>query len=113
MSVKGRLRVVHQVAYEIFIGPVAPGKLVLHRPVCDRRCFNPEHLNKGSRQDVKRRQVKGTETWNAKLNPEKVRKIRALVRDFHRPIKAVAEEFSVDPSTVKKILDKEIWRHVR
>jgi hypothetical protein len=40
---RGRQVLVHRLAYETFVGPIAPGQQIDH--LCrNRACFNPEHL---------------------------------------------------------------------
>lgn len=46
----GRKVGVHRLAYEVFVGPIPPGMVVMH--LCDNPpCFKPEHLRVGTQRD--------------------------------------------------------------
>ena len=50
ISLKGRMRFVHRVAYAAWVAPIPNGQRILHR--CDQpTCINPEHLYAGSAGD--------------------------------------------------------------
>ena len=50
ISIGGRMRFVHRVAYAAWVAPVPDGQRILHR--CDQpTCINPEHLYAGSAKD--------------------------------------------------------------
>lgn len=40
----------HRAAYQLFVGPIPAGKIVMH--TCDQpRCVNPDHLKVGTQAD--------------------------------------------------------------
>lgn len=54
---EGKMRTAHRVSYEQHIGPIPPGKQVLH--TCDNpRCINPDHLWVGTIKDNMQDKVK-------------------------------------------------------
>ena len=84
----GRLHLAHRVAYELEIGAVPQGSLVLHR--CDnRRCVNPRHLFLGSALDNTRDMVaKGRENFGGRRARERdpVARERYPARPTARPV---------------------------
>lgn len=44
MSVEGRVRLTHRIAYELFVGPI-PDELQIDHLCRNTRCCNPEHLD--------------------------------------------------------------------
>jgi hypothetical protein len=50
IKVDGRKRLAHCVAYELYVGPIPQGKILLH--ACDNpRCVNVAHLRPGSHSE--------------------------------------------------------------
>lgn len=50
----------HRFSYEFFVGPIEPGKMVLHKRECNERsCVNPNHLYMGTHND----NVRDRELW--------------------------------------------------
>jgi hypothetical protein len=106
----------HRLSYEIHIGPVPDGILVLH--TCDNpRCVNPKHLFLGTSGDnltdmaQKGRHLYGERNKQHRLTEAKVNAIfdlseRGWVQ--HR----IAAKFSVGQMTVCRILRGERWKHV-
>lgn len=94
-----------------------PGKLhVCHK--CDNPlCVNPEHLFLGTDADnvrdkvQKNRHPKGTSTYNAKLNEEKIILIRKYLRE-NKSSKEIAKEFGVNVNTIQDIKINRTWKHV-
>jgi hypothetical protein len=137
ISFGGVRKTVHRWAYILWNGLVADG-LDVHHICGHRSCCNPEHLlvlsrkahaqldrtglRNGQNTHPERRAVgarngavlypeklvRGVDVHTAKLNPAKVRKIRAasgLQRE-------VAERFGVDQTTVSRIKLNKSWAHV-
>lgn len=104
-------------------GVLVMARRVIHEPIpagytvvstCgNKRCMNPAHHAVVPQQDaatVGRGEHKAPAT--AKLAPEDVRVIRALVAGGERQVD-VALKYGVHPSTVKRIVHNIIWRAVK
>ena len=107
----------HRWAYERFVGPIPPGKYVLHH--CDTPlCVNPKHLFLGTQQDnlndaiVKGRMSHGTRRYNAKLTDAIVAQARRL---WHQgaSIWGLAREYKVSTHTMDHALKGKTWKHVK
>ncbi len=115
---RGVLRT-HRISYEIHVGPIPDGLLVLH--ACDRRsCCNPAHLRVGTAADNSRdmrirgrtgSRTRGAVRYNAKLTSETVLSIRA---DRSAGVKciAIAAQYGVSESCVSAVTTGRSWRHV-
>ena len=124
----------HRVAYQLFKGQVPTGKVVMHN--CDNRpCVNPEHLSLGTHLDNMRdmvskgRSCSGDRT-NARMHPElrqgerngraklSETDVRTIRRSYERytnggnGIVPLASKFGVSPSTIARIIKKEIWSKI-
>ena len=113
LHVNGKKCRAHRVAYELHIGPIPPGRWVLHR--CDNpACMNPEHLFLGTCQDnvsdrdSKDRQAKGAKVSNTKLTDQDVLDMRASSKS----ISELAADYGMSYGHVSKILLGREWRHL-
>ena len=107
----------HRASWMIHFGEIPEGMHVCHH--CDnRKCVCPDHLFLGTNLDnikdkmIKGRQSKGIERPAAKLNDEKVIRIRDL---FHRggySNKGLSEMFCVSRSQISDVVNYKSWRHV-
>ena len=105
----------HRVAYELYVGPIPEGLVVMHS--CDnRRCVNPVHLSVGTHtENIKDRDTKGrgskpkgVSNPMSKLSEAEVRLIRIM------PISnnLAADVFAVDVATIRRIRNNKIWTHL-
>lgn len=90
-------------------------EIVRHK--CDTPlCCNPLHMELGTHADnvqdkVSRgRQAKGTANGRSVLTPDAVRSIRADIRAL---IQRYADSYSVDPSTIRHVVNGKTWADVQ
>lgn len=116
-GIGSRVIAAHRVAYELFTGAIGSSH-VLHN--CDNRhCVNPSHLFLGTNNDnVADRVAKGRSkgacgeaNTKAKLTDAQVREILRLRRSGVSTSQLVSA-FDVDRSTIKRIANGKIWRHL-
>ena len=103
----------HRESFRIYNDPLIPGWVIRHR--CDNlACFNPGHLEQGEHADnvadrvARGRSAVGVKNGRAKLNEAQV------VEIFYDPRPAVptAKAFGIDPTVVRQIRAKRIWRTI-
>lgn len=112
-----RLKVrAHRFAYELEVGKIGPGRLVLHS--CDNPpCVNPAHLRLGSPADniddrrVRGRAPRGVNHHSAKLTEDQVREIRRRWTGGEKQT-ALAERFGITQSSISRIVRGQDWIHV-
>lgn len=108
----------HRIAWHLSCGPIPTELFVLHK--CDNpKCVNPNHLYLGSHGDnmndrsVRNRcNQKGERNAGAKLNDNIVRDIFALREEGHTH-KYISDKTNIRRTHVTKILNKQIWSHVK
>ena len=109
----------HRVAYELFISPILPGKLVCHH--CDNpRCVNPCHLFLGTIQDnMNDRNQKGRTAHllgelngEAKLNASQVLEIRHKYAQGNITYRVLAQKYGLSFGHIGDIVKRKAWRHL-
>lgn len=114
----GRVTSAHasRYAYELTHGPVPQGLHVCHR--CDNPpCVRPDHLFLGTNGDnIRDAQHKGRRPFGetvkvSRLTDSAVLDIRAR-RSAGASTKSLADEYSVDRSTVYRALHGRTWSHI-
>ena len=113
VSIFGRTKKTHRLAWEIANGPIPKGLLVCH--ACDvPNCINPKHLFLGTNatnmadKAAKKRQPHGEAQYMARLNAAQVRSIRNAVGTM----RGIGAAHGIAPQTVWKIRKRIIWRHL-
>ena len=108
----------HRVAYEIYVGPIPKGLLVLHR--CDNPpCVRPEHLFVGTEMDnIRDRDAKGRQNGprgeahhSAKLCVREVREIREL--HAVEKCSVLAKKYGVSEAAISKVGLRLTWKSVK
>lgn len=105
LGVKGRKA--HRLAYELFVGEVKDGMVIMH--TCDTpACVNPRHLVQGTPKDNTRDMIsKGRAA--GQLGPDIKVSIEALYKSGYSQVE-VADELDISQPVVSKILISLGWR---
>ncbi len=114
VSVSGKNKRAHRVAYETAFGQIPAGLVVRH--TCDNpSCVNPDHLRTGTHLDNMRdkvdrgRQAKGDSRSNSKLNDDAVR----FIRNSELRNSELAEMFNVSRPIISDVRRGKRWAHVQ
>lgn len=116
MSVKGRNRGAHVVAYEIFNGEIPEGMLVCHK--CDNPiCINPEHLFLGTNKDnmedmVNKGRSAVANNGHVKMTEDQVRELLKMYKTGRYSRKELADYFLISINTVSSIINGVSWKHI-
>lgn len=117
IAVWGRRVQAHRYAYEMKVGSIPAGMLVMH--TCDNPpCVNPEHLKLGTDLDntrdklLKRRHDNIT---RPKLTPEKVKAIRReyWYKNKRSNAKELAAKYGVGHGTIVQAANGATWENVK
>lgn len=119
---EGATTTAHRMAWLLARGPIPPGLVVCHR--CDARsCCNPEHLwlgtpadNQGDMRAKGRHRyvlprVRGEQHGRSKLRDVDVIDIRARVT-WGYSVHEIASRYGVAPTTIYRIVRRELWTHL-
>jgi len=116
MRHNGKFQRTHRVIYEECFGEIPDNLLVRHK--CDvRNCINPEHLELGTTQEntldcIKRgRKAIGVRSGQNKINEEKAREIKKLIKDGKRNCE-IERLLNVSRKTVYAIKIQKTWKHI-
>lgn len=92
ISIDHKPQLAHRVAYELFVGNIPQGMLILHS--CDNPyCVNPDHLRVGTNAENMR--DKGLRGKNFKITNEQATEIKELLKSGVK-IKEVARIYNLD-----------------
>lgn len=117
LSVKGKNKAVHRLAWELENGPIPAGLLIRH--TCDTPlCCNINHLLLGTNLDNKNdavtrgRHNKGEDQRSAKLTENQVREIRDRYSTGDYTQKALAAQYSITQGALAQIVNRKTWKHI-
>lgn len=109
-ATRGGLMSAHRWSYLHHKGAIGPGLHVCH--TCDnRRCVNPDHLFLGTNLDNWKDAIAKGRMPKVKLNPEKVREIRAH-KASGLMLKEIAAMYGVTLGSVWHITSGRSWKWV-
>lgn len=105
----------HRVSYQIHKGE--PGEFFVCHSCDNPPCVNPDHLWLGTHNDnmqdmvKKQRLFPGVEA-KSPLTREAVLHIRSVYTHKYGQLKQLAEQYGVDPMTIRRVVRREVWKHI-
>lgn len=116
IPIDGRMVVTHRYAYEVWVGPIPKGKMLLHS--CDNGpCINPKHLRPGTHKEnmrdmkMRKRAARGEHNGNRVLTENDVLEIRELYKRGETQ-QAISEQFGTARTTIGQIVRGDTWTHL-
>lgn len=103
----------HRLVYELLVGPIPKGKVLLHR--CDNPCcVNPDHLQVGTTADNNADcKAKGRNAAGVRHPMNKITAAQALeIRESKLPTRATAAKFGVSQALVSHIRTGRLWKNL-
>lgn len=111
LSLSGEQRGAHIVAYEVWVGPIEPGKILLHS--CDNPpCINPAHLTQGTHRDNSKDRDNRGRSGSTVLTVEQVREIRRLRAETNLTLDQLGQQFGTSRDNVASIVYRKTWKNV-
>lgn len=125
MKFCGEFKKSHRISWEIHNGPIPPKILVCHK--CDNPpCVRPDHLFLGTNKDNKEDCVKKNRHYKGGLPPhvpgekhgasilteKQVLEIRKKYTGKYGNSIALAKEFGVDRTNIRRIVKRLTWKHI-
>lgn len=113
--ITGTAEHIHRLSYKLVHGEINPPSLVVCHKCDNRRCFNPDHLFLGTRDDnqkdmkAKRRSAFGERNARATLTAEQV---AAIIADPRRQ-RIIGIDFGITQGHVSAIKRGERWHHMQ
>lgn len=105
-----RTQSAHRVAYQLFVGRIPAGRVVLHR--CHRPlCMNPRHLYLGTHAIKSRATAQRLRVGTRKLSPKDVRAIKQAYRGGELQ-RAIARRYGVAQTTIRAVCQHRSWRWI-
>ena len=116
---KGRVRLVHRLVLEAFVGPCPPGMEGCHFPdrspannrLCNLR-WDTKQANAADR-DAPGTVIRGEQHKVAKLTAEAVRTIRAEYTGARGQVRRLAERYGVTATLISRVIKGRCWPHVQ
>lgn len=107
-----RRYIAHRISYSYFNKiPHQSLKQINHH--CDNRlCVNPHHLYNGTQKQNMEDMAKRERSGTAKLNSDKVKTIRSLLRKTNLTAKKIGSIFNVSHESIYDIKYHRYWNHV-
>lgn len=115
-NLKGKLRLVHALVLEAFVGPAPDGMECRHFPDRDPTNNRLENLSWGTRLEnvhdkvSQGTQPRGSKVYNAKLDADAVRRIRINAEKLLQ--REWGKIYGVDQSIISEIISRKRWAHV-
>jgi hypothetical protein len=116
----GKLIRAHRFSYQLYHNRLIKDNMCIMHSCDNRKCVNPHHLSEGTIQDNNTDKKnkgrvyhpKGEKHHLSKLTTEKVLEIRAKYTKGGTTYKKLGEEYGVNLSTVRSIINRKSWTHI-